>query len=168
MLRRIIVLVILLCINFYAMAQKNWVKQKFSDKLTISFPAEVKKASESTYIARDSTGTVFGVVILPIDKSSFLEATSTDSLLTRIKFIDVVVRGIKTKMPKYAIGDLKINQVNHMKTYMLEGLNDENKSMVYINIFLIDDVSYSLTCFVPAGVNPANKDLFLTNFTISK
>lgn len=168
MFKKLSIVAILISLNLYANAQKDWVKQKFDDKLTISFPAEAKKVTESTYIARDSTGTVFGVVVVPIDKSSFLEATSTDSLLTRIKFIDVVVGGIKTKMPKYAIGDIKVSQVNNVKTYSLEGVNDENKSTVYINIFLVNDISYSLTCFVPAGISPANKDIFFKGFSITK
>lgn len=168
MLKKLSLLAILIGLNLYVVAQKNWVKQQFDDKLTIAFPAEAKKVAESTYIARDSTGTVFGVVVVPIDKSSFLEATSTDSLLTRIKFIDVVVGGIKAKMPKYAIGDIKVSQVNKMKTYSLEGINDENKSTVFINIFLFKDVSYSLTCFVPAGISTSNKDVFFKSFSISK
>lgn len=168
MLNKLYLIAILTAFNLTAIAQKNWVKQKFDDKLTIAFPTEAKKVSESTYIARDSTGTVFGVVVVPIDKSSFLEATSTDSLLTRIKFIDVVVGGIKTKMPKYAIGDIKVTQVNNIKTYLLEGINDENKSTVYINIFLLNDVSYSLTCFVPAGISTANKDIFFKGFAVLK
>ncbi|RZK52391.1 MAG: hypothetical protein EOO91_19415, partial [Pedobacter sp.] len=113
MLKKLFLVAILTGLNLYAVAQKDWIKQKFDDKLTIAFPAETKKVSESTFIARDSTGTVFGVVVVPIDKSSFLEATSTDSLLTRIKFLDVVVGGIKAKMPKYAIGDIKVSQVNN-------------------------------------------------------
>jgi len=168
MLKKLYLIAILISLNFYVHAQKDWVKQKFDDKLTIAFPAEAKKVSESTYIARDTTGTVFGVVVVPIDKSSFLEATATDSLLTRIKFIDVVVGGIKSKMPKYAIGDIKVNQVNNIKTYSLEGVNDENKSTVYINIFLLNDISYSLTCFVPAGISTANKDVFFKGFSVSK
>lgn len=168
MLKKLYLIAILTGLNLCAIAQKNWIKQKFDDKLTIAFPAEAKKVSESTYIARDSTGSVFGVVIVPIDKSSFLEASNTDSLLTRIKFLDAVVGGIKAKMPKYAIGDIKVNQINNMKTYSLEGINEENKSTVYINIFLLNDISYSLTCFVPAGINLTNKDTFLKGFTISK
>jgi hypothetical protein len=168
MFKKLYLAAILIGLNLSAIAQKNWVSQKFDDKLTIAFPAEAKKVSESTFVARDSTGTVFGVVVVPIDKSSFLEATSTDSLLTRIKFIDVVVGGIKSKMPKYAIGDIKVNQVNNIKTYSLEGINEENKSTVYINIFLLNDVSYSLTCFVPAGISTANKDVFFKGFSVSK
>ncbi|TCC89096.1 hypothetical protein EZ428_15450 [Pedobacter frigiditerrae] len=168
MFKKLSIVVILVSLNFCANAQKDWVKQKFDERLTLSFPAETKKVSESTYIARDSTGTVFGVVVVPIDKSSFLSATSTDSLLTRIKFIDVIVGDIKSKMPKYAIGDIKVNQVNNVKTYSLEGINEENKSTVYINIFLVNDISYSLTCFVPAGISTANKDVFFKGFSISK
>ncbi len=168
MFKKLSIIAILIGLNFCANAQADWVKQKFGDNLTIKFPAAAKKVSESTYIARDTTGTVFGVVVVPIDKNSFLEATSTDSLLTRIKFIDVVVGGIKSKMPKYAIGDIKVNQVNNIKTYSLEGANEENKSTVYINIFLLNDVSYSLTCFVPAGISTANKDVFFKGFSVSK
>jgi hypothetical protein len=168
MLKKTYLIVILISLNFCALAQTGWVKQKFGNRLTIAFPTEAKKVNESTYIARDSSGTVCGVVIVPIDKNSFLEASATDSLLTRIKFIDVVVNGIKAKMPKYAIGDIKISQINNLKTYSLEGVNEENKSTVYINILLVDDVSYSLTCFLPVGVSTTNKDIFLKNFAVSK
>ncbi|TKC10596.1 hypothetical protein FA048_10475 [Pedobacter polaris] len=155
-------------ISLFAKAQTGWVKQKFGEKLTISFPAEVKKVSESTYIAKDSTGTVYGVVIMEIDQSAYQSTLSSDTLLVRLKFIDEVVASIKAKMPKYEIGDVKISETNTIKTYALEGTNPENKSTVYLKIFLVGDVSYSLTCFVPPGLDTKNKDLFLKNFAISK
>ncbi|RYG30590.1 MAG: hypothetical protein EOO01_36520, partial [Chitinophagaceae bacterium] len=48
---------------------------------------------------------------------------SSDTLLVRLKFIDEVVGSIKSKMPKYTIGDLKKGQQNKIKTYSLEGVN---------------------------------------------
>ena len=168
MFQKAIIILCLLLMSQFTKAQTGWVKQKFGDKLTIGFPAEVKKVNETTYIAKDSTGTVYGVVIVEMDKSNYLQASATDSLLAKLKFIDMVVGSIKTKMPKYAIGDVKISEINEVKTYSLAGLNEENKASVYINIFLVDDISYSLTCFVPANANPKNKAVFMQNFSIAK
>ncbi|RZL50275.1 MAG: hypothetical protein EOP00_05160 [Pedobacter sp.] len=152
----------------YANAQNGWVQQKFGEQLTIGFPTEAKKVSETTYIAKDSTGTVYGVVIMEIDQSAYKTTLSSDTLLTRLKFIDEVVASIKTKMSKYAIGNVRVGETNKIKTYALEGINSENQSSVYLNIFLVGDVSYSLTCFVPAGSDTKNKDIFLKNFTVSR
>lgn len=168
MFKKYIVVCLLVFIGLFANAQTGWVKQQFNNKVTIGFPAEIKKASETTYMAKDSIGTVFALVLIDIDKSAYLEATATDTLLTRIKFIDNVVNDIKVKMPKYAIGDVKISQINNTKIYSLTGLNAENQSNVYISIFLAGDTSYSLTCFLPAGANPQNKDIFLKNFVVDK
>lgn len=168
MLKNILLLTLLSSLSIASKAQTGWVKQKFGDKLTISFPTEAKKASESTYVARDSAGIVYGVVIMEIDQSAYTTTSSSDTALVRLKFIDEVVESVKAKMPKYAIGDLKINEVNKTKTYSLNGKNEENQSTVHLNIFLIGDVSYSLTCFLPAGVDGKNKDAFLNSFVIAK
>lgn len=165
-MKKNLLLALLISFTSYASAQTGWIKQKFGDKLTISFPSEPKKANESTYIAKDSTGTVYGVVIMEIDPSAYKTTLSSDTLLVRLKFIDEVVGSIKSKMPKYTIGDLKKGEQNKIKTYSLEGVNPENKSTVHLNILMVDNVSYSLTCFLPAGVDNKNKDAFLKNFTI--
>lgn len=166
MLKRPLFILLITLTCFIANAQTGWVKHKFGDKLTINFPSEPKKANESTYIAKDSTGTVYGVVIMEIDPSAYKTTLSSDTLLVRLKFIDEVVGSIKSKMPKYTIGDLKKGQQNKIKTYSLEGVNPENKSTVHLNILMIDNVSYSLTCFLPAGVDNKNKDAFLKSFTV--
>jgi hypothetical protein len=168
-MKKIFLLFILInTFSFATKGQTGWVKQKFGDKLTISFPTEAKKANETTYVARDSAGTVYGVVIMEIDQSAYTTTLSSDTALVRLKFIDEVVGSVKAKMPKYAIGDLKISEVNNTKTYSLNGKNEENQSTVHLNIFLIGDVSYSLTCFSPAGVDGKNKDAFLNSFVIAK
>ena len=166
MLKRPLFILLITLTCFIANAQTGWTKHKFGDKLTINFPSEPKKANESTYIAKDSTGTVYGVVIMEIDPSAYKTTLSSDTLLVRLKFIDEVVGSIKSKMPKYTIGDLKKGQQNKIKTYSLEGVNPENKSKVHLNILMIDNVSYSLTCFLPAGVDNKNKDAFLKSFTV--
>ena len=73
-----------------------------------------------TYLTKDSTGTVYGVVIMEIDPSAYKTTLSTDTLLTRLKFIDEVVASVKTKMPKYAIGDVKIKEKYNIKNYLLD------------------------------------------------
>lgn len=168
MVKNILIVFILSLTIFSASAQTGWVKQKFGDRLTLNFPVEAKKVAESTYLAKDSTGAVYGVVIMEIDQSAYKTTLSADTLMVRLKFIDEVVGSIKAKMPKYTIGDLKIAEVNKVKTYSLNGKNDENQSTVHLNIFLIGDVSYSLTCFLPAGLDTKNKDAFLNGFAVSK
>ena len=168
MLKNILTLFILSITILSAKAQTSWVKQKFGDKLILNFPTEAKKVAESTYLAKDSAGAVYGVVIMEIDQSAYKTTLSADTLMVRLKFIDEVVGSIKAKMPKYTIGDLKIAEINKVKTYSLNGKNDENQSTVHLNIFLIGDVSYSLTCFLPAGLDPKNKDAFLNGFAVSK
>ena len=168
MIKNILSILTILTATITVNAQENWVKQKIGDKLTLNFPVEAKKVNESTYLAKDSTGTVYGVVIMEIDQSAYKTTLSSDTLLTRLKFIDEVVASVKSKMPKYAIGNIKVAQNNTIKSYLLEGINAENKSTVYLNIFLVGDVSYSLTCFVPDGVDNSNKNYFLSNFTVAK
>ena len=137
MLKKSFATLIILLIAIGVNAQQNWVKQKFGERLTLNFPAETKKVGDFTYLTKDSTGTVYGVVIMEIDPSAYKTTLSTDTLLTRLKFIDEVVASVKTKMPKYAIGDVKIKEKYNIKNYLLEGLNTENKSTVYLNIFLV-------------------------------
>ena len=168
MLKNIIAVFILSVAFLSAKAQTGWVKQKFGDQLTLNFPVEAKKVGESTYIAKDSTGTVYGVVVMEIDQSAYKTTLRSDTLMVRLKFIDEVVASVKAKMPKYTIGNLKIAETNHIKTYALDGKNEENQSTVHLNIFLLGDVSYSLTCFLPAGIDAKNKDAFLNGFTINK
>lgn len=168
MFKKLLIVLLLTYIGSVANAQTDWVTKKFGDKLTLDFPNEAKKVSGSTYISKDSTGIVYGVVIMEIDQSAYKTTLSSDTLLVRLKFIDEVVSSVKTKMPKYAIGDVKISTSGNIKTYALEGINEENKSTVYLKIFLIGDISYSLTCFVPSGLDTKNKDKFLNSFVISK
>lgn len=168
MLKNIVFLILFIAFSISTKAQTGWVKQKFGDKLTISFPTEAKKANETTYVARDSAGTVYGVVIMEIDQSAYTNTLSADTALVRLKFIDEVVESVKVKMPKYAISDVKVSEVNKIKTYSLNGKNEENQSTVHLNIFLVGDVSYSLTCFLPAGADGKDKDAFLNSFVVAK
>ena len=168
MRKNLILMTLLLATSTIVNAQEGWFKQLFNEKVTIGFPLEGKRASESTYIAKDSLGAVYGVVMAPLDQKSFTGQTATDSVMVRYKFIDIIVNELKAKMPTYAIGDVKISKLNDLKVYHLEGINAENKSQVFVNIFLINDISYSLTCFLPNGTNPKNKDLFLSNIMVEK
>ncbi len=147
-------------------AQEGWFKQLFNEKVTIGFPAEGKRTSESTYVFKDSIGSVYGLVMVPLDKKSFVGKTTTDTLVVRYKFIDMVVENLKAKMPKYTIGAVKINKLNDLKIYHLEGVNTENKSSVFVNMVLVDDISYSLMCILADSADTKNKDIFLNNITI--
>jgi hypothetical protein len=162
-------LLLFLTVNFlFLHAQENWFQHKASDKVTVGFPAAPKKVTENSYFLKDTTGVIYGLSILDIAKSINMEPDAFNDAVITQEFADQFLEGLAPTMPKYTFKPIKIVHLKNYPTYYIEGRDDVNKSTAYFNSVFIDGVSYNLTCILPDGKSGKNKDIFLTNISISK
>lgn len=168
MLRKSFILLFLTANCLFLHAQENWFQHKANDKITIGFPSQPKKVTESSYFLKDTTGVIYGVSVIDIAKSINMEADAFNDAVVTQEFADQFLEGLAPTMPKYTFKPIKIVRLKNYPTYYIEGRDDVNKTTAYFNSVFIDGVSYNLTCILPDGKSGKNKDIFLTNISISK
>ena len=167
MLKRATLLLLIGVVSLCANAQEKWFNQKINEKVSISFPLEPKKLTESNYGVRDKDDMTFLVSFVDLIKITNMSLEEFNTSVATTKFADEFMAGLTPKLPKFTFSPHKITTVKGYTTYQVSGRAEDLKTSIYMNIVFVDGISYSLTSLVPDGKNSKNKDKFLNEIYIN-
>lgn len=167
MLKKTILFLFVVISSIQVNAQKDWFKQKISDKVSVNFPIEPTKQNENSFTLKDKDGLIFVVSVVDLLKATGMSLEQFNSNVETQEFIDGFMEGLIPTMPKYTFKDTKIIKVKGFTTYQIIGRNEASKSTVYINSVFIDGIGHSLACLVADGKDTKNKDIFLNEIYIN-
>jgi hypothetical protein len=167
MLKKSILLLFIVVSSIYANAQKDWFKQKFTDKVSVNFPVEPKKINEQNYGVRDNDNVIFLVTHIDLLKSTGMGLEEFNKNIIIQQFADEFMGGLSPTMPKYTFKTVKIGTIKGNTAYSVSGRDDVNKSTIYMNIVFVDGTAYSLTSIVPDGKDLKNTNTFLNEIYIN-
>lgn len=168
MLKKSILILFLSVLSIYVNAQEGWFKQKINEKVTVNFPAEPQKLSDSNYGIKDKDDVIFLVSFVDLLGPSGLSLEEFNKNVVLQSWANDFMAGLAPTLSKYVFKSAIISTLKGYTTYYITGRDDTNKSTIYMNIFFVNGISYSITSIVPDGKNTKNTDIFLTNIVISK
>ncbi|RZK91061.1 MAG: hypothetical protein EOO98_06980 [Pedobacter sp.] len=158
----------LLLISITAFAQKDWFKQKLTNRLTVAFPSAPAKTAGTTFALKDTTNTVFTATYSFIAQNLKIDEKAFGKLVTTNEFASEFLSGLQTTLPGYNLTEIKIKQHKNYVSYITEGKNDEEHKSIFMHILFVNGIYYSLSCVVPDGISLQNKTAFLNNFQVTK
>jgi hypothetical protein len=158
----------LLFISVVTFAQKNWFKQKLTNRLTVYFPSAPAKTAGTTFALKDTTNTIFTATYSFIAQNLKIDQKAFNKLVTTNEFASEFLSGLQTTLPGYNLSQVNIKQHKTYVSYLTEGKNEEEHKSIFMHIIFIDGIYYSLSCVVPDGQNLQQKDIFLNNFQVTK
>lgn len=167
-MKRATLICFLLFTSVFAFAQKNWVKQKLTNRVTVAFPAAPSKTAGTTFALKDTTGVIYTATYSFIAQNLKIDERAFSKLLTTNEFASEFLSGLQTTLAGYNLQEIKIKQHKNYVSYTTEGKNEGEHKSIFLNIIFVDGIYYSLSCVLPDGVNGANKDIFLNNFQLTK
>jgi len=168
MMKKTALICCLLFISVATFAQKNWVKQKITNRLTVSFPSAPAKTAGTTFALKDTTNTVYTATYSFIAQNLKIDEKAFAKLVTTSEFSDEFLNGLQTTLPGYNLSEIKIKQNKNYVSYFTEGKNEEEHKSIFMHILFIDGIYYSLSCVAPEGANLQNNTTFLKNFQVTK
>ncbi len=158
----------LVFISVATFAQKDWFKQKITNRLTVAFPAAPAKTAGTTFALKDTTNTIFTVTYSFIAENLKVDQKAFAKLVTSNEFAGEFLNSLQATLPGYELSDIKIRQHKNYVSYTLDGKNETDHKSIFMHIIFVDGIYYSLSCVVPEGAGLHNKNIFLTNFQITK
>jgi len=158
----------LLFISITAFAQKDWFKQKLTNRLTVAFPSAPAKTAGTTFALKDTTNTVFTATYSFIAQNLKIDEKAFGKLVTTNEFASEFLSGLQTTLPGYNLTEIKIKRHKNYVSYITEGKNEEEHKSIFMHILFIDGIYYSLSCVMPDDANIQNKTIFLNNFQVTK
>ncbi|MDQ8004230.1 MAG: hypothetical protein REI64_05475 [Pedobacter sp.] len=168
MMKKTALICCLLFISVATFAQKNWVKQKITNRLTVAFPSAPAKTAGTTFALKDTTNTVFTATYSFIAQNLKIDEKAFAKLVATSEFSEEFLSGLQTTLAGYNLQEIKIKQHKNYISYTTEGKNEEEKKSIFLNIIFVDGIYYSLSCVVPDRHSLQNKDIFLNSFQIKK
>lgn len=167
-MKRASLIYLLILSPFFSFAQKNWIKQKLTNRVTVAFPTAPTKTAGTTFALKDTTNTVYTVTYSFIAQNLKIDEKAFGKLATTNEFASEFLSGLQTTLAGYNLEQIQIKQYKNYVSYITEGKNEiENKS-IFLHIIFIDGIYYCLSFVVPDGQSLQNKDIFLNNFQITK
>ncbi|GAB1463485.1 hypothetical protein [Pedobacter sp.] len=158
-----------LLISAVSFAQKNWVKQKLTNRFTVSFPAAPSKTAGTTFALKDTTSNnIFTATYSFIAQNLNINQKAFNKLVTTNEFASEFLNSLQTTLAGYNLEQVKIKQYKNYVSYLTEGKNEEEKKAIFMHIIFLDGIYYSLSVIVPDGQSFQNKEIFLNSFQISK
>lgn len=142
-------------------AQEKWFSQKISDKVSVNFPGEPKKLSESSYGVNAKDSTVYVVSIVDLLKATGMDAATFNTNVVTQEFADGFMEGLAPTMPKFAFKTANIIKVKGLPAYEIIGRSDENKKTIYMTAVFVDGIAHTLACLIADGKDTKNKDRFI-------
>lgn len=167
-MKRIALICSLVLISVFSFAQKNWVKQKLTNRLTVAFPAAPSKTAGTTFALKDTTGVIYTATYSFIAQNLKIDQRAFSKLVTTNEFASEFLSGLQTTLAGYNLEQIKIKQYKNYVSYTTEGKNEAEHKSIFLNIIFVDGIYYSLSCVLPDGQNLQNKDVFLSGFQIKK
>lgn len=167
-MKRATLICFLLLTSVFAFAQKNWVKQKLTNRLTVAFPAAASKTAGTTFALKDTTGIIYTATYSFIAQNLKIDQRAFSKLVTTNEFSSEFLSGLQTTLAGYNLQEIKIKQHKNYVSYTTEGKNEEEHKSIFLNIIFVDGIYYSLSCVLPDGQNLQNKDIFLNSFQLTK
>lgn len=167
-MKRAILFSFLLLISVFSFAQKNWVKQKLTNRLTVAFPSAPSKTAGTTFALKDTTGVIYTATYSFIAQNLKIDQRAFSKLVTTNEFASEFLSGLQTTLAGYNLQEIKIKQHKNYVSYATEGKNEAELKSIFLNIIFVDGIYYSLSCVLPDGQNLQNKDVFLNSFQLTK
>lgn len=167
-MKRATLICFLLFTSVFAFAQKNWVKQKLTNRVTVSFPTAPSKTAGTTFALKDTTNTVYTVTYSFIAQNLKIDEKAFSKLVTTEEFASEFQNSLHATLSGYNLEPIKIKQNKNYVSYITEGKNEDEKKSIFMHIVFVDGIYYSLSVVIPEGKSFNNKDIFLHNFQITK
>lgn len=167
-MKKIALICFLICSSFLVFAQKNWVKQKLTNRVTVSFPSAPTKTAGTTFALKDTTGIVYTVTYSFIAQNLKIDERAFSKLVTTNEFAGEFLSGLQTTLSGYNLEQVKIKQYKNYVSYLTEGKNEDEKKSIFMHIIFVDGIYYSLSVVIPDGANNQHKDIFLNSFQVTK
>ena len=102
-------LICLLLIAYVAsFAQKDWFKQKITNRLTVSFPSEPAKTAGTTFALKDTTNTIYTATYSFIAQNLKIDQKAFGKLATTTEFASEFLSGLQTTLPGYNLSLIHI------------------------------------------------------------
>ncbi|TKC10595.1 hypothetical protein FA048_10470 [Pedobacter polaris] len=168
MLKKSILILFLSVLSVCVNAQEGWFKQKISEKVSVTFPLEPKKINEQNYGIKDAEGVVYLVSFVDLLKATGMPLNEFNEKIKAQQFADDFMGGLTPTMPKFIFKAAKISTLKGYTAYQVIGRDEPNKSTIAMNIVFVDGIAYSITNIITDGKNTKNRDIFLTNISITK
>lgn len=167
-MKKAVLICFLLLNSVFVFAQKNWVKQKLTSRVTVAFPTAPTKTAGTTFALKDTTNTVYTVTYSFIAQNLKIDQKAFDKLVTTNEFASEFLSGLQTTLAGYNLDEIKIKRYKNYVSYVTEGKNEDEKKSIFMHIIFVDGIYYSLSVVIPDGENLQNKNIFLNNFQITK
>ena len=158
----------LLLTSIASFAQKKWVKQKLTSRVTVSFPAAPSKTAGTTFALKDTTNIIYTVTYSFIAQNLKIDEKAFSKLVTTEEFASEFQNSLQATLAGYNLEPIKIKQNKNYVSYITEGKNEDEKKSIFMHIIFVDGIYYSLSVVIPEGKNLQSKDLFLNSFQITK
>lgn len=149
-------------------AQEGWIKQKIDQKVTVGFPVQPRQLNEASVGIRDKDDVTF--IVTKLDLASLTKVTVEkfhQDVVTQ-DYADEFLEGMAPTMPKFKFSPIKIVKLKGLSCYQVVGRDEESKSTIFMNIYFLNGISYSLASIQPDGKPDKNRSIFLTNLFIEK
>ncbi|MFN0292176.1 hypothetical protein [Pedobacter helvus] len=167
-MKKLTLICFLLLTYAVSFAQKDWFKQKITNRLTVSFPAEPAKTAGTTFALKDTTNTIFTATYSFIAQNLKIDQKAFSKLAATTEFASEFLSGLQTTLPGYNLSALKIKQNKNYVSYFTAGKNEDEHKSISMHILFIDGIYYSLSCVVPDGASVKNQNVFLNSFQVTK
>jgi len=167
-MRRATLIFFLIFSSVFVFAQKNWVKQKLTSRVTVAFPTTPLKTAGTTFALKDSTGLVYTATYSFIAQNLKIDQKAFDKLATTDEFASEFQNSLQATLAGYDLEPIQIKQNKNYVSYLTKGKNEDEKKSIFLHIIFVDGIYYSLSVVIPDGKNISNKDVFLSNFQITK
>jgi len=149
-------------------AQKNWVKQKLTNQVTVAFPVAPTKTAGTTFALKGTTNTIYTVTYSFIAQNLKIDQKAFGKLAATNEFASDFLASLQTTLPGYNLEEVKIKQHKNYVSYITEGKNANEKKSIFMHIIFVNGIYYSLSVVIPEGESLQNKDIFLNGFQITK
>jgi hypothetical protein len=153
-----------LMLSATAKAQTNWVTKNIDEKLSIKFPAEpetVTKNSIDSYLFKGKDSVKYSTTAVDLKVAAHLDSATLAPVKDKQEFADSMMAGMAKKKTNYTFGAARIGKWKTYTTYTISGLENSNKSTLYIKMILVGSKMYTLSCLVPANMVTKNNEVFL-------
>ncbi|RZK90685.1 MAG: hypothetical protein EOO98_07835 [Pedobacter sp.] len=167
-MKKIVLICFLIFVCVATFAQKDWIKQKVTNRVIVAFPTAPSKTAGTTYALKDTTNTIYTVTYSFIAQNLKIDQKAFNKLVTTNEFASEFLSGLQTTLAGYNLEQVKIKQNKNYVSYLTEGKNDDEKKSIFMHVIFVDGIYYSLSVVVPDGENLQNKDIFLSNFQVTK
>lgn len=158
----------LIIVSIATFAQKDWVKQRVTNRVIVAFPSAPSKTAGTTFALKDTTNTIYTVTYSFIAQNLKIDQKAFNKLVTTNEFASEFLSGLQTTLAGYNLQQVKIKQNKNYVSYLTEGKNEDDKKSIFMHIIFVDGIYYSLSVVVPDGESLQNKDIFLHNFQVMK